>query len=179
MVREVSVRESGTPEDAPLEKIDISDYATSERHAIDRAKWECLVRRYVTHSVTFKTTPTEAALDIGAVFKVGMETINYDQPQNGAIAANGEVTAWPPLADGSYSVLLWDGSTPAIQETNITISGGKSSPAGSVFCLRNAVSSEQTYKTQSLSFERRETSMWSQLLPDRQRIKIANGAELQ
>jgi hypothetical protein len=82
-----------------------------------------------------------------------METINYDQPQNGAIAANGEVTAWPPIADGTYSVLLWDGSTPAIQETTITISNGKSSPAGSVFCLRNAVSYEQTYKTQSLSFD--------------------------
>ena len=104
VVREVSVREINTPEDAPLEKIDISDYATSERHAIDRAKWECLVRKYVTHSITFKTTPTEAALDLGSVFKVGMETINYNQPQNGAIASNGEVTAWPPIADGTYNV---------------------------------------------------------------------------
>ncbi len=153
VVREVSVREGDTPEDAPLEKIDISDYATSERHAIDRAKWECLVRRYVTHTVTFKTTPTEAALDIGAVFKLGMETINYNQPQNGAIAENGEVTSWPPLADGSYPVLLWDGKTQAIQETTITVSGGKSSPASSVFCLRNSISDVQTYKTQSLSFD--------------------------
>lgn len=141
------------PEDAPLEKIDISDYATSERHAIDRAKWECLIRRFVTHTVTFKTTPTEAALDIGAVFKVGMETINYNQPQNGAIAENGEVTAWPPLNDGTYSVLLWDGKTDAIQETTITVSDGKSSPVSSVFCLRNSISDVQTYKTQSLSFD--------------------------
>ncbi len=151
--REISVRENDTPEDAPLEKIDISDYATSERHAIDRAKWECLVRRYVTHTVTFKTTPTEAALDIGAVFKVGMETINYNQPQNGAIAENGEVTAWPPLGDGNYPVLLWDGKTQAIQETTISIRGGKSAPASSVFCLRNSISDVQTYKTQSLSFD--------------------------
>ena len=153
VVREVSVRESTTPEDAPLEKIDISDYATSERHAIDRAKWECLVRKYVTHTINFKTTPSEAALDIGAIFKLGMETISYDQPQNGAIAANGEVTAWPPIDDGTYPVLLWDGSIPAIQETDITITNGKSGFSGAVFCLRNTVSTEQTYKTQSLSFD--------------------------
>ena len=151
--REISVRESTTPEDAPLEKIDLSNYCTSERHAIDRAKWECLSRRYVTHTVNFKTTPAEAALDLGAVFKVGMETINYNQPQNGAIAANGEVTAWPPIVDGTYDVLLWDGKTQAIQETSINIINGKSSPTGSVFCLRNTASDVQTYKTQSLSFD--------------------------
>ena len=121
--------------------------------AIDRAKWECLVRKYVTHSITFKTTPTEAALDLGSVFKVGMETINYNQPQNGAIASNGEVTAWPPIADGTYNVLLWDGKTQVIQETNITIADGQSSPTSSVFCLKDAISSTQTYKTQSLSFD--------------------------
>jgi hypothetical protein len=151
--REVSVRENTTPEDAPLEKIDLSNYCTSERHAIDRAKWECLSRRYVTHTINFKTTPAEAALDLGAVFKVGMETINYNQPQNGAIAANGEVTAWPPIDDGTYDVLLWDGKTQAIQETSINIINGESSPTGSVFCLRNATSNIQTYKTQSLSFD--------------------------
>jgi hypothetical protein len=153
VIREVSVRENGVDVDAPLEKIDISDYATSERHAIDRAKWECLIRKYVTHTVTFKTTPTEAALDIGAVFKVGMETINYNQPQNGAIAENGEVTAWPPLPDGTWPVLLWDGKTDAIQETNLVIAGGKANFRSSVFCLRNSISDVQTYKTQSLSFD--------------------------
>ena len=84
---------------------------------------------------------------------MGMETINYNQPKNGAIAVNGEVTAWPPIADGTYNVLLWDGKTQAIQETTITITNGKSSPAGAVFCLRDAVITTQTYKTQSLSFD--------------------------
>ena len=151
--REVTVRENGTPEDAPLEKIDLSDYCTSQRHAIDRAKWECLSRRLFTHTVTFKTVPTEAAIDIGSVFKMGMETVSYDQPQNGAIAADGTVTSWPELDDGTYDVLLWDGKTSVIQEASIVVSNGKSSPFNSVFCLRTAVSQTQTYKTQSLSFD--------------------------
>ena len=151
--REVTVRESSTPEDAPLEKIDLSDYCTSQRHAIDRAKWECLTRRLVTHSVTFKTTPTEAALNIGAVFKLGMETISYNQPQNGAIADDGTVTAWPEIADGTYDVLLWDGKGSAIQEIQLIIASGKCAQSSAVFCLRNSISSVQSYKTQSLSFD--------------------------
>lgn len=151
--REVTVRENSTPEDAPLEKIDISDYCTSQRHAIDLAKWTCLTRRLVTHSVTFKTTPTEAALDIGAVFKLGMETISYNQPQNGAIADDGTVTAWPEIADGTYAVLLWDGKDNAIKEVSLTIAGGKCAQSSAVFCLKNSISNVQSYKTQSLSFD--------------------------
>ena len=150
--REVTVREATSPEDAPLEKIDLSEYCTSERHAIDRAKWECLTRRLLTHTVTFKTTPTQASVDIGSVFKVGMETINYDQPQNGAVAANGEVTAWPPIDDGTYNVLLYNGGT-SINETTLTVANGKSTEVNSVFCLRDAISQTQSYKTQSVSFD--------------------------
>ena len=151
--REVTVRETATPEDAPLEKIDLSDYCTSQRHAIDLAKWTCLTRRLVTHSVTFKTVPTEAALDIGAVFKLGMETISYNQPQNGAIADDGTVTSWPEIADGTYDVLLWNGNNNQIQEIQLTITNGKCASRSAVFCLKNSISNVQTYKTQSLSFD--------------------------
>ena len=153
VIREVTVQEGTTPDNAPLEKIDISDYATSERHAIDLAKWQCLSRRFVTHSVSFKTTPTEAALDIGSVFKLGMETISYSQPQNGAISADGAVTAWPELSDGSYEVLLWDGTGNSIQELTLDIVNGKSKKKSAVFCIKNSISNVQTYKTQSLSFD--------------------------
>lgn len=152
-VREIIVREADVDRLAPLERIDMSDFCTSERHAIDRAKWECRFRRYSTHTIRFKTVPSEAALDIGSVFKLGLETTAFEQPQNGAIASDGTVTAWPPLADGSYSVLLWDGINPTISETTLTISGGKSSYSNAVFCLRSSQTNTQTYKTQSLSFD--------------------------
>ncbi|MFN9911427.1 MAG: hypothetical protein ACK53L_02515, partial [Pirellulaceae bacterium] len=38
VIREVTVREAGTPVDAPLEAIDLTDFCTSENHAIDVAK---------------------------------------------------------------------------------------------------------------------------------------------
>ena len=150
LIRQVTVREAGTPEDAPLEQIDASAFATSQKHAIDVAKFICRTKRLVTHSVSFTTTPTENVLDIGSVFKLGLETVNFEQPQNGAITATGEVTAWPPLADGSYPVLLWDGNS--LQETTLTITDGKASPRSAVFCLRDTTATTQTYKAQSLSF---------------------------
>ena len=152
-VREVIVRESGTDQLAPLEQIDLSDFCTSEKHAIDRAKWECRFRRLVTHSVRFTTTPSEAAMTIGGVIKLGVETITYNQPQNGAIAADGTVTSWPPLNDGSYEVLLWDGQGQNVQQTTLNVSGGKASQRSSVFCLQGAAANVQTYKVQALSFD--------------------------
>lgn len=153
VVREVTVRETGVDEAAPIQQIDLSDYCTSQTHAIDRAKWELRTRRMITHSIKFKTTPTEASLDIGSVFKLGMETVNYNQPQNGAIGSDGTVTAWPPLADGSYDVLLWDGITNDLQEVTLEVIDSKAKQRNSVFCLRSSVTDAQTYKTQALSFD--------------------------
>jgi hypothetical protein len=143
IIRQVTVREDTTSEDAPLEQIDATAFATSQEHAIDVGKFICRSKRLVTHTISFSTTPPESSLDIGSVFKLGLETVSYDQPQNGAITSLGEVTAWPPLGDGTYEVLLWDGTD---------LQNGKSSPAGSVFCLRNTTPRAGTYKTQSLSF---------------------------
>jgi hypothetical protein len=152
VVRQLTVREASTAADAPLESIDLSEYCTSEEHAIDVAKYICRTRRLITHSVKFSTTPTQAALDIGAVFKLGMETVTYQQPQNGAISDSGVVTAWPPLGDGTYDVLLWDGTGQSIQEVSMTISSGRTTYKNAVFCIRNVIANTQTYKTQSLSY---------------------------
>jgi hypothetical protein len=153
VVREVTVRETGIDENAPLEQIDLSDYCTSQAHAIDRAKWELRSRRYTTHSIKFTTTPSEASLDIGSVFKLGLETVTYNQPANGAIADDGTVTSWPELADGTYTVLFWDGTTNDVEQIQLQIANGKTSKSSGVFCVKNSTTDAQTYKTQSITFD--------------------------
>lgn len=153
VIREITVRETGVDENAPLEQIDLSDYCTSQTHAIDRAKWELRKRRYTTHSIKFKTSPAEASLDIGSVFKLGLETVTYNQPANGAIADDGTVTSWPALADGTYTVLLWDGTTTDIEQVELVIQNGKSTYQNAVFCIKNSTTNTQTYKTQAISFD--------------------------
>jgi len=154
VIREVTVAETTAPIDAPREELDLSDFCTSQIQAIDRAKFECLFRRFSTHSVKFKTTTDQAALDLGKCFKLGLETLAYNQPQNGYISREGTVTSWPELADGTYQVIVWNGVGQAVTEETLTITQGKSTKfRGSVFCVANAVTQTQTYKVQSLAFD--------------------------
>lgn len=152
--REVTVSETGTPSSAPLEEIDISNFATSLDHAISRAKLECRLRRLVTHNVKFTTTPTEGRIAVGTVIKLGLEAVNYQQPRNGAIDGDGRVTTWPGLPDGRYDVLLWDGANSHVQETELVINNQKSLDySNAVFCLQDKYNKADGYKVTSVGFD--------------------------
>jgi len=152
VIREVTVREAGTSEAAPIESIDMSEFCTSERHAIDVAKLKCRLKRLSTHQVTFSTVPQQATLSPARCFRLAMETVAYAKPRNGAILADGTILASDPLSDGTYSVMLWDG-VGGIQETTITITGGTAvSQPQAVFTIAELAAKEQTYKVQSMAF---------------------------
>ena len=152
VIREVTVREAGTSATAPIESIDMSDFCTSERHAIDVAKLKCRLKRLSTHQVNFATIPQQATLSPARCFRLAMETVSYAKPRNGAILADGTIIASDDIGDGTCSALLWDG-TSQIQETTITISGGKAVGQGqAVFTIAELAATEQTYKVQSMGF---------------------------
>ena len=155
VIREITVRERGTASNAPLESIDLSDFCTSETHAIDVAKFLCLGRRLITHSVRFKTIPAQASLQVGRCFKLGLETTIYDQPRNGAIDANGNITANVPLPDGIYQVLIWLGrASDTIQQVSLEVVNQRSEVfRNAVFCVKEASVETRAYKVQSLSFD--------------------------
>jgi len=152
VMREVTVREAGTSETAPLETLDLSDWCTSERHAIDVGKLKARLKRLITHQVTFETVPQQATLRPGRCFRLAMETVAYSNPRNGAILADGTITASEPLADGTYDVLLWDG-VGQIQEVQLQVLGGKAvGQSSAVFTLADVFGTETTYKVQSMAF---------------------------
>lgn len=154
VIREVTVREVGTPENAPLESIDLSDFATSELHAIDLGKYLCRISRLVTHSIKFRTVPTQASLEIGRCFKVGLETTAYLQPNNGAIDSNGSITTIQPLADGTYDVMLWNGTGNAIMNTKLNVVNQSTTEyTNAVFCVNQGSAEVRAYKVQSIGFD--------------------------
>jgi hypothetical protein len=154
VIREVTVAETTAPVDAPREEIDLSDFCTSQLQAIDRAKFECLFRRFSTHSVKFKTTTDQAALDLGKCFKLGLETLAFDQPQNGYISREGTVTSWPEIGTDSFQALVWDGTGQSVQEVTLDVIDNRcATNRGSVFCRADAVTQTQTYKVQALAFD--------------------------
>ena len=154
VIRELTVREAGTPETAPLVQLDISEFGTSELHALDAAKMRCREQRLITHDVTIECLPDRNALEPGAIIKVGMEVLAYEQPNNGVILADGSTTATSgtPLTDGTYDVVLWDG-TGDLQEVAITVIGGRvDGYSNAVFCIADAAQATQTFKAQVISY---------------------------
>ena len=150
-IRELTVKRDGVNENNPTLQLDISAFATNQRHAIDRAKYECQLKRYITHVVSFKTIPSEATLQVGSIIKVGMESLRYEQPRNGVILQNGVVVSWPQIGDGEYDVLLWNGA--GLVETKLRISRGRAEERGAVFCLADKENKAEAYKVQSVGFD--------------------------
>jgi hypothetical protein len=150
-IRELLVIDNQTPTDAPEQTIDMSDFCTNERHAIDRAKWLIVQKKLITNAVKFSTVPTQAGIQVGSVIKLGLETRRYEQPRNGSIGPDGTVTFYPTLGNGDYEVIIWDGTT--YEETSITVFEGKVTDRQScVFCIRDSTDVAETYKVQKVSF---------------------------
>ena len=152
--REVTVRESGTSDLAPVSQIDMTQYCTSLKHAIDRAKYECRYRRLVTHTVAFKTVPSEANVQVGSIIKVGMETIRYDQPRNGAVDSNGRVTSWGPIPVGEVQCLVWDGGTRQVEEKILDFDGDFCLNATNVvYSIADVKNKAEAYKVMKVGFD--------------------------
>ena len=152
-VREFGVRwADSTPDDDLLvEQIDLSNFCTNRRHAIDRAKLEILERKYQTHSVTFKTTPPEALIEAGSIIQLSIESVDYWQARNGAIGPDGTITCEHDLDDGTHEVLHWDGSE--MVERDMVVVDGKTDLAAGAFCLRALTFTSDHYKVTSVSFD--------------------------
>lgn len=153
--REILVREAATPDTATIESIDMSDYCTSRTHAIDAAKYVILARRLGVAVIRYDTTHEGilSALAPGDFIKVALDTTVYDQFRNGVITPAGNLVCTTPLADGSYSVIAWNGDNAvAPADTTITVTGGgaTASPAGLVFTVKTPASEVRTFQVESI-----------------------------
>ena len=151
-IREFSVRRADASENAPVIQVDMSNFCTNRKHAEDRAKLECQSKRYITHAVNFKTTPSETGVQAGSIIKLGIETIYYEQPQNGAITNDGTVTSWAPIDDGTYTALTWDGKT-LLEQDIVFIQGKAQNLKNCVFAIQASEQKAETYKVSSVSFD--------------------------
>ena len=157
-VREVSIQEASTPDNAPLEQVDVSAFCTSERHAIDIGKFECRFRRLSTHTISFKVMPSQASLQLATCFKLALSTVASAGPMSGHFDEGGVMTMWgDPLPDGNYPILLWDGADRRdLAEETLTVANGQPTTPhrASVFAvLTPSQTVVETYKVQALSFD--------------------------
>lgn len=155
---QVSVREAGTPESAPIISIDVSKWCTSEIQAIHIGKMECRKRRLITAGVKLTTIPEQAAFEPGRIVKVGLRTVTFNMPRSGIILDNGTVVCIPaapsgPLPNGTYPMLLSNGSGQELIRADVEVIDGRaSSYAGAVFMLGEETPTSQTFKISKVDF---------------------------
>jgi hypothetical protein len=147
VIREVTVAEVGTPDNAEVQRIDMSDYCTSQKHAIDVAKFRCRVRRLQRHAVRFRTWPRAGAIVPGRAFQVDTELSTIGRFKNGAIDADGNLSPVLPLDDGSYDVLLWRTGGKEVEETELEVADNRAvGVVNAVFALRRTIGTTMTFK---------------------------------
>jgi hypothetical protein len=155
--REVLVREAFESDSLPIESFDFTAYCTSIEQAIDFACYIIRLRRLITHSVKFATTPDglTAGIGVGDYIRVAMDYTIYDEFANGVVLPDGTLSTTRPelLTAGSHQVTAWAGGDGPIYETNLIVSTDlkTASPTGIVFVKKSNVSQVRTYKVESVS----------------------------
>lgn len=156
--REVLVREAApwASDTDPIEPLDLSEYVTSRDHAIDAAKFMARMRRIVDHVVKFSTTHEGlvAAIAPGDYISVAMAITHVNELQSGVVLQSGKLVSASLIADGTYTVLAWNGdaSTPP-DTTQLTIHDGIATNGltGVIFTIMSNKTQTFTYQIERIT----------------------------
>ena len=156
--REVLVREAAPngSDTHRIEPTDVSEFCTNENHAIDVAKFTIRMRRLRDHTIRFRTTydgleGITTGVGPGDFIRVAMDTTAYDQFNNGVVLGDGTIVSTQPLADGVFSVISWDGNGSVDENATLTVSGGKATPAGVIFTVKQIATQVRTYQISKIT----------------------------
>ena len=138
------------------ESLDMSEYCTSEQHALKAARFIIGARRLADHTVKINTTYEALTSSIapGDFIKVALDYTHYNQFINGAVTGDGQLMASTSLSDGNHEIVYWTGDKDAeVTEGTLTVSnGGKTaSPAGVVFTVKTSEILTRTYRIDSIT----------------------------
>ena len=140
----------------PIESFDMTDYCCSEDHAVTAAKYILSLRRRITHTVSFKTTPLGLNLAPGNYIKVVTQSSPYQAANNGVIEADGSLILSSPVEDGTYPIWFFDYKSEDVVEGTMSVVKGKVVQTNlwdTIVTLRYPGISTDIYQVQELSLE--------------------------
>ena len=140
----------------PIESFDLTQFCTSRDHAFLVARYFMSIRRRVTHSVRFKTTPYGISLSPGDYIRVLTEASPYQPANNGVIDADGDITAATTITDGSYEILYYTSSNEEVKTATLTVAAGKAvqpSLFNTIFTINSPTISSNTYMVEQLTLD--------------------------
>jgi len=144
----------------PQEQFDLTQFCTSEDHAVKVAKYFIALRKLVTHTISFSTTLEGLSIAAGSYIKVVTEASPYSPANNGTISSSGVVTSVEDLADGQYQVSYFQAGSEDVEDGTMTVSNGRVQESkfhDSVFSLKNDTVSRNVYVVEQLTFSEQGT----------------------
>ena len=144
----------------PQEQFDLTQFCTSEDHAVLVAKYFISLRKLVTHTISFSTTLEGLNIAAGSYIKVLTEASPYSAANNGTVSSTGVVTSANDLADGQYQVSYFRSDSEDVEEGLMTVSNGRVTESkfhDSVFSLKNDTVSRNIYVVEQLTFSEQGT----------------------
>jgi len=139
-----------------IESFDMTQYCTNRDHALLAAKFILSVRRRITHTVRFKTTPYGADLAPGQFIRVVTQASPYSGANNGIVDDDGVITSATQLANGTYTVIYYKPPASAVATGSLTVSNGITSQSaffGSIFTVTTASTSSNVYMIERLTMD--------------------------
>ena len=142
----------------PIEEFDMSEWCTSEAQVELVCKYMLAVRKHVTHSVTFKTSPEGLNLSPGSYIKVATQSNPFSPARVGVVTALGEINSATKLDDGTYPITFYNpgGTVDDIEEGVMTVKGGVAvEPAlhGVIYSLRTGDTRVGVYHVDQLTLD--------------------------
>lgn len=142
--------------DHKIESFDMTQYCTSRAHALLAAKYILSVRKRITHSVRFKTTPYGLSLAPGKFIRVITESNPYNSANNGVVSEDGSIVSASPLADGTYTIIYYKPPATEITTGQLIVSAGatvQTALYGSIFSTTTASTSNNVYMIELLTLD--------------------------
>ena len=144
----------------PQEQFDLTQFCTTEDHAIKVAKYFLGIRKLVSHTISFSTTVHGLNLRAGSYIKVITTSSPYSSANNGTISSTGAVTSVRDMPDGQYSVSFFKSDSEDVEDGIMEVSNGIVSDStfhSSVFTIKDESVSQNVYVVEQLTFSQEGT----------------------
>lgn len=141
-------------QDYSVESFDLTAFCTTRQHAELVGRFFLSIRRRVTHTVKFKTTPFGISLAPGDYIRVLTESNPYSSARNGTIDADGAIVSASNIVDGQYSIIYHKIGSEDVNNGTMTVSGGIVSDSAlwnSLFTISDSTISKNVYQVEQLS----------------------------
>ena len=144
----------------PQEQFDLTQFCTSERHAVQVAKYFLGIRDLVTHTISFSTTVHGLNLRAGSYIKVVTTSSPYNSANNGTVSTSGAVTSVRDMPDGQYNVSYFKTGFEDVETGTMTVVNGNVSDStfhDTVFSVVGPEVSQNVYVVEQLTFSEEGT----------------------